>query len=152
KGPDPNVALTHFAGDATIREVFLQFVANPPRSRIPDRNVRSSIIGNPSRLPPAGLLLLGTLLLVLAAGCQEKEGIQHYRVDKIPEPEAKARLLAVIFPVEQHTWFFKLVGPIETVDEHAKEFIRFVNSIRFPEGAGKPTWQLPQGWSEEPGS
>jgi hypothetical protein len=114
--------------------------------------VSSSTPGNTSRLPPAGLPLLGALLLWITAGCQEKEGIRHYRVDKVPEPEAKARLLAVIFPLEQHTWFFKLVGPIETVDEHAKEFIRFVNSIRFPEGAGKPAWQLPEGWSEEPGS
>jgi hypothetical protein len=114
--------------------------------------VSSSAPGNTSRLPPAGLPLLAALLLLITAGCREQDEIRRYQPPKVTEPEPKVRLLAAVFPHGEHTWFFKLAGPIKAIDDHARDFIRFVSSVRFPDGGEKPTWTLPTDWKEEPGA
>lgn len=78
------------------------------------------------------------------AGCQEQEPIREYTVPKEPP----VRLLAVMAPREDSTWFFKLMGPAPEVAKHVQAFDAFVASIRFPE-PGKIEWAVPGEWSEE---
>jgi hypothetical protein len=83
------------------------------------------------------------------ASCLEEE-IRHYRVPKV---DTSRRLLAAIFPQGDRTWFFKLVGPPQDVEEHKEEFDRFVRSVRFTNKAEQPvTWTVPDTWQKEPGS
>jgi hypothetical protein len=67
--------------------------------------------------------------------------------------EGPVRLLGAIIPRGQKYWFFKVTGPPDALAPHAESFTAFVESIRF--GAGddaEPTWTLPDGWQQEPGS
>ena len=45
------------------------------------------------------------------------------------------RIMVVMLPRPQDglTWYFKMTGPIQAIDEHEPEFVRFVESIRFGE-------------------
>jgi hypothetical protein len=89
---------------------------------------------------------LAALTLV---GCQEEQ-IRHYRVPKV---DTSHRMLAALFPHQERTWFFKLVGPAQAVTEHKEEFEHFMSSIRFANEKQRPiTWTVPEGWKEEPGS
>src|ERR1700739_3174762 len=72
-----------------------------------------------------GALLAGLPLAILA-GCKE-ETSERYRVPKPPQQ----RLLGAILPHGDRTWFFKLLGPEDAVEKHAKEFKQFVHSVRF---------------------
>lgn len=108
------------------------------------------------RCPPTPMVLaaLCSLMAVCLAGCQGDE-IQRYQVPKpetYPEPEAKVRLLAAIFPAKDQTWFFKFMGPSAAVKEHQAAFDRFVRSVRFTDREDEPiTWTLPEGWKYERG-
>ncbi len=97
----------------------------------------------------AVLLAVG---LVAVAGCDSDE-IRSYTVPKPPPDvvEAKVRLLAAIFDEGDQQWFFKMVGPTETVTEHARAFERFVESVRFTGKADRPIdWTVPPGWMKGP--
>jgi hypothetical protein len=103
----------------------------------------------------------GMLVLLVVSGCQETERIHTYSVPKETRPEVTQtasakpkeptdRMLAAIIPVGDQAWFFKVVGPIVTVDKHEKELKDFFAAVRFGDD-GKPKWQLPAGWTEAPG-
>jgi hypothetical protein len=98
-----------------------------------------------------GLSLLAGCLL-LAAGC-EKDEIRTYTVSH-PPPEAyeeKVRLLAAILENGDEQWFFKLVGPVEEVGKHSKEFTDFITSLRFTDKEDNPVeWKAPAGWDKGP--
>lgn len=88
-------------------------------------------------------------------GCQEE--IRRYEVAK-PEPivEASAagkvpvRMLVAMAPHGERTWFFKLMGPVETVDQQRKAFDEFLQSVRFTTEPAKPVeWKVPEGWRAE---
>jgi hypothetical protein len=98
-------------------------------------------------------------LVAALAGCQNDE-IRHYQAPK-DEPihaAAKAdhgpvRLLAVMVPHRDRTWYFKLSGPAQVTGEHQDEFTHFVESVHFTDQPGQPvTWKVPEGWKQEPGS
>ena len=83
---------------------------------------------------------------LLLAGCQEQEQIHEYTVPKEPPP----RLLAVMVPRTNVTWFFKLMGPAPEVAKHVQAFDAFVASVRFPDpGKGSIVWTVPNDWDEE---
>ena len=83
---------------------------------------------------------------LLLAGCQEQEQIHEYTVPKEPPP----RLLAVMVPRANVTWFFKLMGPAPEVAKHVQAFDAFVASVRFPDpGKGSIVWTVPDDWDEE---
>jgi hypothetical protein len=83
---------------------------------------------------------------VVLAGCQEQEQIREYTAPKDPP----LRLLAVMVPREDSTWFFKIMGPADEVGKHAQAFDDFVRSIHFTGRANAPIeWKVPQGWDEE---
>jgi hypothetical protein len=104
------------------------------------------------------------------AGCERAETISQYtvpRADQIQlpapqteggasnEPAATAgrpeRMLGAIVSQKDQTWFFKLTGPIPDVTAEEPRFTRFCQSIDFSQG-NSPTWELPAGWSQSPGS
>jgi hypothetical protein len=114
---------------------------------------------------------IGVLLaaVAMAAGCQQAEKIQSYPVPKerqaatasavagaAADPAAATtptdRMLVAIVPEDGEAWFFKVVGPIATIDEHEKAIRDFFATIRPPAGRQQPSWELPAGWSEKPGS
>jgi hypothetical protein len=88
-----------------------------------------------------------TVSLLVLAGCETDE-IRTYTVPKPP----KVRLLAAIVENSPDQWFFKLVGPSDTVDQHSKAFLEFIESVRFPNKPEHPIeWKVPPGWENEPG-
>jgi hypothetical protein len=97
--------------------------------------------------PTAGPILCLIALLALA-GCQEDE-ITHAIVPRASEPE-KTRLLAVIYPHGDQTWFFKLTGAESGFKDIAEPFNDFMKSVQFADKADPPvTWTLPEGWKQE---
>src|SRR6266545_1371602 len=61
------------------------------------------------RNPRCPLAVLGGLALLLLLGCQDNDEIQSYKVPHEEKPEF--RLLGVIAPRGEKTWFIKLAGP-----------------------------------------
>lgn len=99
------------------------------------------------------------LLLFVLAGCGSKEPIRHYSAPKDPnvtstrrimEAENRQRLLGAIVPWQEKAWFFKMTGPLGAMDGHEQPFLEFIQSIRFEND--EPTWTLPAGWEQSPGS
>ena len=142
----------------------------PERTRIA-RDAATSLITHHLSLTTTLLCLLPTAFcLLLLAGCGPKEQIQRYSVPKPEKLEAlhhltrsqrpaaqpavggPARMLAAMIPLEEQGWFFKVSGPPEIVEPHAADFNKFVRSIRVSPETGKPSWKLPDGWTEDAGS
>ena len=97
-------------------------------------------------LPCLGFCTVCAALVLI--GCQEQEQIHEYSVPKEPP----VRLLAVMVPRADVTWYFKLVGPAPEVAKHVRTFDAFVASVRFPrEGRENIEWTVPDDWSEEHG-
>lgn len=106
--------------------------------------------------------LLAVAPLLALAGCAEEETIQHYQAMK-PEVLAKkynmggtqgeaTRMLGAIVPYGDRAWFFKLTGPVDKVAAQAGAFEQLVGSLKFAAPAAPPSWTLPQGWVQLPGS
>lgn len=78
----------------------------------------------------------------------------------------KARIVGVVLPREDTTWFFKLAGEDAQVASQKGPFKEFLQSIEFEapavaaapgapaaggyDTAGKPRWTVPAAWKEEP--
>ena len=50
--------------------------------------------------------------------------------------EKATRMLAVSLPHDDHTWFFKMIGPAELVGKQKAAFEVFVKSVKFDGGKG----------------
>lgn len=61
-------------------------------------------------------------------------------------------MLAAIISTEAKVWFFKLMGPASRVEAEVDAFRQLVGSITFAAAEANPEWQLPAGWSTQPGS
>jgi hypothetical protein len=104
--------------------------------------------------------------LLLVAGCGQHEEIAHYTVPKPelidptlvssakpPAADTETRTLGLIIPLPGTGWFFKLTGDAAAVAKQEEAFTQFVNSLKFSEGPDpKPSWTLPDGWKDKPGS
>lgn len=103
----------------------------------------------------------------IAGGCSREDQIERYTVPRLsqevmleatpntvvePRTGEQTRMLAAIVPRGARTWFFKLVGPDQSVAEQEDRFRALVTSLRFPEGADSPEFDLPDGWQRLPGS
>lgn len=102
------------------------------------------------------LFLTVGIALAMLAGCRDDEEIRHYQVAKPDTSQNtkadKVRLLGAIFPQPDRTWFFKMTGPIQEVQEHEAEFRQFIDSVRFNKDPEQPVkWTVPEGWRHEPG-
>ena len=128
------------------------------------------------------LALPALLALVALAGCGEQEQVVSYTVPKPhvlekqnPPPPATStdaddvqqlrtsdepapsgaprdRMLAAIVPQGERFWFFKVTGPKDAIQEQIEEFLALVESVRFADEKSDPTWTLPEGWRQQPGS
>jgi hypothetical protein len=88
-------------------------------------------------------------ILVTLAGCRPEDQIERYQVARADSPH---RMLGAIIPRGERGWFFKLTGANAVVAEEADRFQAFIESIQFGEGdEADPAWQLPEGWTQEPG-
>ena len=96
-----------------------------------------------SRCTPTAGRFVGLIALLALAGCQEDE-ITHAIVPRSSEPE-KTRLLAVIYPHGEQTWFFKLTGPESAVKDAEEPFNDFMHSVKFTNKVDRPvswtTWR-----------
>jgi hypothetical protein len=109
-------------------------------------------------------LVLLVPLLACLVGCRPQEQIAKYTVPK-PDlinpvstsapPHAAAAapqaILGAIIPVGKQSWFFKLTGDPAAVEPQREAFLEFVKSVTFA-SSDKPSWTLPEGWKERPGS
>jgi hypothetical protein len=101
---------------------------------------------------------------------------------KDPKTQQPERILGSILSSDTMTWFFKMTGSETLVEQQKPAFKEFLSSVKFqaapgkaeateasraistnvrsipgagPDmagGEGKPTWQVPAGWSEQPPS
>lgn len=101
--------------------------------------------------------------LLLLCGCEEKTQINSYQVPKetrqilvkIPISSARtakaepSRMLALMIRHGDDAWFFKAVGPIAAISEIAEAFDELSTTIRFADNQAVPSWDLPDGWTQE---
>lgn len=105
---------------------------------------------SPTFGPPWRMGVVGRFAIAISlfAGCSKPEPIRHYRVPKPPH-----RMLAAMLPQGSEAWFFKVSGPRQEVGSQREAFEKFLKSVRLESGSGaKPTWELPAGWKETPGT
>jgi hypothetical protein len=79
-------------------------------------------------------------------GCQGNEDIQHYQAPRVETPMIRMRV--AIFKFEKKTWFFKLIGTKDVVDQHADEFEAFLRSVKSDND--QVVWKAPADWVKEP--
>jgi hypothetical protein len=109
------------------------------------------------RLPRwLGGLCLACALLPLA-GCKDGDEIRKYTVPRsdtpqiADDPDGKVRMLVAVFQPSGNTWFFKMVGATDAVDQAKESFEAFVQSVRFTGQEKEPvTWTVPAGWKKQP--
>jgi hypothetical protein len=94
-------------------------------------------------------------------GCSREDPVSRYLASSSDEakqahhfPQGEQFLLGAIVPYQGQGWFFKAVGPPAAVEPEYGRFRQFIRSLRFTDGekAAVPSWTLPDGWLEEPGS
>jgi hypothetical protein len=94
-----------------------------------------------------------TWLLVAAAaagslGCRDEEGVQHYNAPRAETPMVSMRI--AIFKNADQTWYFKLWGPKDVVDDHMAEFDQFLHTIQFNADDKNPVvWKAPEEWEKD---
>ena len=121
--------------------------------------------GHPATFPTSELLLQMPLpgyfrmtfrafvLLLIACvfvGCGKRDEIMRYELPKPPKVEAKDRMLVGIAFDKGSGWFFKVAGDLAAVEKQADSFQEFLKSVRFSPDSAKPTWIVPEGWTEIP--
>jgi hypothetical protein len=101
-------------------------------------------------------------LTLLAAGCYSREQITSYTVRKpeLIDPTLAAaataaeskptQILGAIVLLDEAGWFLKITGDPAQVEPQREAFLNFVKSVEF-KNASPPTWDLPDGWTEQPG-
>ena len=62
------------------------------------------------------------------------------------------RMLGAIAIRDNRSWYFKMTGSDEAVQDQMEEFLALVQSIKFAGADGSPSWKLPEGWKQEPSS
>lgn len=88
--------------------------------------------------------LLAALALGLA-GCGEADGIAQYSAPK----EVTTVAARPASGGSAAAWFLKLTGPAEDVAKQYEAFARLMAQFRVDD-EGKPSWEVPAGWSEVP--
>lgn len=128
---------------------MISFVASSHRSR---------------RFSAWGVLLasftLSALTLPSLVGCDKGEGVTTYTVDRKMEMERQAivkenllgkpgRLIGVLLPHANESWFFKILGPDAEVERLTPQIKQFVTAVKFD--GSEPVWTVPEGWKRTTG-
>jgi hypothetical protein len=104
------------------------------------------------------------LCALTAIGCQ-REQIQKYSVVNLaarpaarsspPAASAKpgeiSRMVSAIARRADADWIFKITGSQQNVAATEAKWRAFLEQISFDE-SGQPKWELPEGWTQEPGN
>jgi hypothetical protein len=77
---------------------------------------------------------------------QNAKATEHQRATPVP-----ARMLAAMVQQPTRVWFFKMVGSPDGVRAQRGEFRKLLESLTF-DAEGEPRWDLPESWTEQPGS
>jgi hypothetical protein len=120
-------------------------------------SIRSHIMIQNSISTIGRLIILGTIGLL--GGCQ-KDDVESYDAPKSAAIDLggrtrgpKQRVLAVLIPRGQQTWFFKLQAPDADVAVYKDEFDRLLQTIHFSDRTEAPIeWTTPAGWRQEAGN
>lgn len=103
----------------------------------------------PRTCPRGAWSLAMTLLFFVLVGCSQQEGIETYKISKkVPEQllPGKDRLVAVMIPRGDKVWFFKILGPQDSVDLVGERFRSFVTAAKFDDNGDPVLKPLPEGW------
>src|SRR5262245_14491877 len=90
----------------------------------------------------ASLFRMGScLLLAVAAGCDEADGIRQYT---IPHQEVRKfdSANSQEIPPADVSWFFKVLGPANSVEQQLRPLTEILRSLRF-DARGEPIVELP---------
>ena len=111
--------------------------------------------------------LIGGLLLSSWLGCNEPSEARKYRIAKSrsdlgsigvgaqpattseTKPPTPSRMFVAIADRDDATWFFKLTGRTDAVDQAQEEWEQILASVDFAED-GKPKWEHPESWKVGP--
>ena len=103
------------------------------------------------------LIPLSLICMTLGSGCREPDQITRYRVPKQKSASnsrttsTTQEMLVAATEKGGEVYFFKLVGPSSRIAPVRGEVKRFLQTVQFSSD-GRPTWQLPDGWSETKGT
>ncbi len=99
-------------------------------------------------------------VFVVLTGCDEQKIVVHegkertrpmgQRIGPPPQRGEINRMVIVIYEVGETLWTFKVVAPKSALEDESR-WRPFMESVDFDE-AGKPEWELPQGWQTGPSS
>ncbi len=94
--------------------------------------------------------------MLAMSGCESGDPISRYTVPKELPGAAEvtateSRMLAAIISRSDQGWFFKITGEDEAVSAEWDRFVDFLKSVEY-RSEDSPTWKLPDGWKQEPGS
>ena len=128
--------------------------------------------------PTTALLWLLIATAALTPGCNTQDPIETVERELARPPRLvfdedafRAKLdhmLAAVVRHGDHAWFFKLQAPAASIDQLRPGFLSVLRSLEFPDRGSTdgeepddqtqavasptpPAWQLPEGWSEQPG-
>lgn len=101
--------------------------------------------------------------VVTGIGCEPEAQITTRTVERTEPPrpifdveKRKAKMahtLVAILGADDKAWFFKVSGPARQVEPRRDEFVAFLETLGPAAKKGDPpSWKLPEGWLEQPGS
>ena len=95
------------------------------------------------------ILLMLLALIFLGWGCRREDPIVRYRVakDKSSNASVSDEMFVALTVRNGEVYFFKAVGPAESMEPHRSAIRSFLAELTFP-ADGPPKWRLPEGWSQ----
>lgn len=126
------------------------------------------------RLSPAAKEDVSKLVEVVDIGQGKGDLADMVSEELLIDSKSKMRILVAMMKKDDTTWFIKMTGPDELVKESRPGFLQFLKSLEFQAasapassmaghgmsaaatasagGQGKPAWEIPTGWQEQPPS
>ncbi len=96
----------------------------------------------------AAVLALAAAAALVPTGCGPDASVDSYTVPKDAAP-LDYRLLGLMVPADNPTWFFKYNATAETVAQHEADFDKLAATVELtPAG---PAFEPPAGWDRGPG-
>jgi len=95
------------------------------------------------------LLMLLALIFLSGLSCRREDPIVRYRVakDKGSNVSVSDEMFVALTVRNGEVYFFKAVGPAESMEPQRSALRSFLAGLTFPAG-GPPKWILPEGWSQ----